>query len=134
MQSVKYINTNIDNTSTAERVISFFVWDLEDSSNVEERILLINEVKPEPDFITAFTPNADGVNDIWEIRKIGAYNSVAVFIYDSKGQLVFQSDDYKSLPWDGRLNGKDLPAAAYYYKVNLNHGEREYQGNVNILR
>ena len=95
---------------------------------------MINEVKPEPDFISAFTPNADGVNDIWEIRKIGSYNSVAVYIYDSNGQLVFETGDYKSEPWDGKRNGKDLPSAAYYYKVNLNDGEREYEGNVNILR
>ena len=134
LRTVKYANTNLDNTSTAKRDIQFIVWNIIDSSNVESRSIIIDQVKPEPDFIAAFTPNDDGVNDVWEIRKISAYSSVDVNIYDSKGSLLYHTDNYLNQPWDGKQNGSALPAGAYYYKVILENGERIFEGNVNILR
>ena len=133
LHNVSYVNSNLDDTSIEDRLIEISVWDEEDSSNIEYRIIEISEVKPEPDFISAFTPNGDGVNDNWEIRKLAAYSSVNVYIYNSEGVLVFESDDYVT-PWDGTNNGKTLPGGAYYFKVILNNGEREYEGIVNILR
>ena len=134
LHRIKYVNTNLDNTSTAERVINIIVRDMSESSNSVSRTILIDEVKPEPDFIDAFTPNGDGTNDVWEIRKIGSYSSVDVSIYDSKGQLVFHTNDYKSHPWNGTLDGEVLPTGAYFYKVLLEGGERIFEGAVNILR
>ena len=128
-----YLNTNLDNTSIESRIISFTVMDSTEVSNLLTREMLIDDVKPEPDFVTAFTPNGDGVNDVWEIRKISAYQNVRVYIYNSEGILVFESEDYAK-PWDGTSNGSRLPGDAYYYKVILNNGEREYEGTVNILR
>jgi gliding motility-associated-like protein len=133
-RSINYINTNLDNTSTAERVITFIVWDFVDSSNIQNRSIMIEQVKPEPDFIDAFTPNDDGVNDIWEIRKISAYSSVDVSIYDSKGLLIYRTDNYLNEPWNGKRNGNVLSAGAYFYKVILDGGERIFEGNVNILK
>ncbi|MCB0494691.1 MAG: tandem-95 repeat protein, partial [Cyclobacteriaceae bacterium] len=134
LHDVRYINENLDNTSTEIRVVSFSVFDGTDISNELSRNIEIDDVKPEPDFIAAFTPNNDGVNDYWEIRKIDAYFSVKVSIYDSHGILIYQTDDYKTNPWDGRQNGSPLPAGAYYYKSIFDNGKRVFEGVVNILK
>lgn len=66
---------------------------------------------------TAFTPNSDGVNDMWAIGKIETYPGVTVKIYTRSGQLVYQSTGYAK-PWTGDYDGNLLPAGVYYYVID----------------
>jgi gliding motility-associated-like protein len=80
-----------------------------------------------------FTPNGDGVNDLWDIKNLGEYQNSLVKIFDRYGQQVYQSlGVYK--PWDGKLNGSRLPVGTYYYIINLNDGSKPMAGYVLILR
>ncbi|WP_242926179.1 gliding motility-associated C-terminal domain-containing protein [Pontibacter vulgaris] len=81
----------------------------------------------------AFTPNRDGVNEVWEIENIENYPDVRVEIFNRWGNLVFTSNGYGT-PWDGTYNGSDLPVATYYYIIYLNSSERPISGNVTIIR
>ncbi len=81
----------------------------------------------------AFTPNRDGVNEVWEIENIENYPDVRVEIFNRWGNLVFSSNGYGT-PWDGTYNGEDLPVATYYYIIYLNSSERPISGNVTIIR
>ncbi|MAC93889.1 MAG: hypothetical protein CMC96_00160 [Flavobacteriales bacterium] len=83
---------------------------------------------------TAFTPNNDGYNDVWEIKNLDQFESHKVVIYDGFGSEILSTSDYKA--WDGKFNGKDLPLGSYYYVVETTrNGKTDAQsGTVSILR
>lgn len=67
-----------------------------------------------------FTPNGDGVNDTWTIGNIHNYPNCSVTIYDRWGQKVYNSIGYTNQKaWDGTNRGLALPAATYYYVIDL---------------
>lgn len=81
-----------------------------------------------------FTPNDDGVNDLWEIGGIGAFPKCQILVYDRSGQEVHRNIGYVQA-WDGRRNGVPVPAGTYYYVVDLNEPEVEpITGYVSIIR
>jgi len=81
----------------------------------------------------AFSPNADGRNDLWNIGNIGLYPDCKVIVFNTWGNKVFSSDGYTE-PWDGKYNGKDLPAGTYYYTIDLGDGSEVLSGPVSIVR
>ncbi len=89
---------------------------------------------PDIDIIiySTFTPNNDGINDTWVIKNIDLYYNT-VEIYNRNGNLIFKADNYKN-DWDGKCNGKDLPAASYYYILYLDNGSDIRKGAVAIVR
>ncbi|RYY31873.1 MAG: hypothetical protein EOP46_20280, partial [Sphingobacteriaceae bacterium] len=48
-------------------------------------------------------------------------------------QQVFHSEGYNN-PWNGTLNGQQLPAGTYYYTIDLKNGTKPLQGWVTLLR
>jgi gliding motility-associated-like protein len=68
---------------------------------------------------TAFSPNGDGTNDVWNIGEIERFSTCQVEVFDRWGQSVFKSVGYEQ-PWDGTYKGKYLPTGAYYYVIELN--------------
>lgn len=81
----------------------------------------------------AFTPNGDGVNDLWHIEALQAYPGCTVSIFNRTGALVYNSVNY-SKPWDGTLNGQKLPVGTYYYVIDLKNGRKPLSGYVTIIR
>lgn len=79
-----------------------------------------------------FTPNNDGVNDTWNVKALSTYPTADTQIFDRQGFKVFQTTGYAK-PWDGTFAGKPLPAAAYYYKIDLKNGQI-MSGWVTVLR
>jgi gliding motility-associated-like protein len=80
-----------------------------------------------------FTPNGDGVNDLWNIAHISDYPRCTVDIFSRSGQLVFHSTGY-SKPWEGTYSGNYLPTGAYYYIIDLKDGRHKLSGQVTIIR
>jgi len=80
-----------------------------------------------------FTPNGDGINDLWDITALQAYPGCNISIYNRYGSLIYNSINYPR-PWDGTYNGKKLPIGTYYYIINLNNGKKPLAGFVTILR
>lgn len=80
-----------------------------------------------------FTPNGDGLNDIWEIGGLENDQAAKLVIYNRFGNIVFQSKgpDFK---WDGRMNNSDLPLGTYYYYLYAREGASVFKGSVTILR
>lgn len=82
----------------------------------------------------AFSPNNDGVNDVWKV----GYRSLLEFkcwIFDSKGNQLFSFDD-PSLGWDGTYRGKTVNPGVYYYVIQaLGADGKKYKrsGDINIL-
>lgn len=98
----------------------------------------VSVVVYEPVYIpTAFTPNGDSMNDVWELEGMQAYPSAEVQIYNRWGNVIFSSrGDYKSKPFDGSDSNKPLPEGVYVYKISPfpNRPEFQYKGSFMLLR
>lgn len=123
-------------TATPSETTTYFLTVTNDGcTKTDETTVKIKEIITIP---TAFTPNNDAVNDIWEIQHISQYPNNDVKIYDRSGQLVFKTTGYKNVEnrWDGTYNGKPLPASTYYYVIDLRNGNSDsvFKGFVTIIR
>jgi gliding motility-associated-like protein len=81
----------------------------------------------------AFTPNGDGVNDIWDISALQGYPECTVNIFNRYGAMVYNSVGYPKA-WDGTYGGSALPVGTYYYIIDLKNGRKKLAGPVTILR
>lgn len=60
-----------------------------------------------------FTPNGDGVNDLFVIKGLENCEKRMLIVKDQKGQTVFQSNRY-----DNNWDGANLPNGSYYYQFS----------------
>ena len=79
-----------------------------------------------------FTPNNDGIGDVWEWGTTGSLENAAVVVFNRAGAKVYESANYKG-NWDGRSRGQQLEAGDYYYVVTL-ADRSEVRGAVRIIR
>jgi gliding motility-associated-like protein len=86
-----------------------------------------------PEMPNVFTPNGDGINDTWEIKNLAPYYGAVINIFNRNGQKVYSSIGY-STPWDGRMNGVNLPIGVYYYIIEPKQGRSQVTGYVSIIR
>jgi gliding motility-associated-like protein len=78
-----------------------------------------------------FSPNGDGVNDIFLVRYTGS-QPFQMEIFDRWGVRMSQTRN-KNKGWDGTdLKGQNVADGIYYYKVNV--GDREFAGPVTLVR
>jgi len=74
----------------------------------------------------AFTPNGDGLNDVFRIIGIPPENITEFHlqVFDRGGQVIFSTTNIDEA-WDGTLNGKSCPEGVYvwaiYYRDNKKH-------------
>jgi gliding motility-associated-like protein len=81
-----------------------------------------------------FSPNGDGVNDLWNIPDLAAYPQCLVNVYNRYGTKIFQSRGYAKA-WDGNYKGGKVPAGVYYYVINLdNTNTNVLSGYVAVIR
>jgi gliding motility-associated-like protein len=85
------------------------------------------------DITNTFTPNGDGKNDTWTINGISNFPEANVQVYNRNGQKVFESKGY-AVPFDGRMNGQDLPVGTYYYLIYINTKCDVISGSITLLR
>jgi gliding motility-associated-like protein len=81
----------------------------------------------------AFSPNGDGINDVWAIPALVDFYNCTVDVFDRSGQPVFHSTGYNQ-PWDGTYHGKPVPFGTYYYIINPKNGFQKLSGAVTIIK
>lgn len=65
------------------------------------------------------TPNGDGFNDYWNLT--GYQNIKEILIFDRFGKkVIILNTDFN---WNGKVNGRTLPTATYWYKISLENGQ-----------
>ncbi len=69
-----------------------------------------------------FSPNGDGINDLWHVQGIAILDGPIVSIHDRFGKLLEQMDE-NSAGWDGTYNGLPLPASDYWFKLTYKDTE-----------
>ncbi|WP_461042438.1 T9SS type B sorting domain-containing protein, partial [Spirosoma harenae] len=78
-----------------------------------------------------FSPNGDGINDLFVIRGANGL-TVSLEVYNRWGNLVYKNEDYRN-DWDGKANtgitissadAVGVPDGTYYYVVTLSDGRK----------
>ncbi|HNF49489.1 MAG TPA: T9SS type B sorting domain-containing protein [Chitinophagales bacterium] len=92
---------------------------------------------------TAFSPNGDGINDVFMVRSSGNFITVKkMLIYDRWGQLLFSAYDVLandvSKGWDGTYKGKIAQLESYGFVIETEDTsvgmKKTFKGNVTIIR
>lgn len=111
---------------------------VEDANGCQTTVIFSIDLAEVPDCLApdlGFSPNGDGINDLWEIPCLEQYQNLEIQVVNRWGQRVFYAltDDR---PWDGRYQGADLPNGTYYYVVSLNNGGHpaQFKGTLSIVR
>jgi gliding motility-associated-like protein len=85
---------------------------------------------------TGFSPNNDGLNDVFRIPPSAAISSLENFsIYNRFGEKVFETNNL-SKGWDGTYQGQKLPPGVYVYTINAKDakGVLFLKGSVTLIR
>lgn len=91
------------------------------------------------DIYNGFTPNDDGINDVWIIKGITNFEKKSVSIFNRWGEVVWASAEYNNVDdgkvWKGKNSaGVDLPAGTYFYLIDTPSNPRPYKGWVELVR
>ncbi|MDP2386936.1 MAG: PKD-like domain-containing protein [Bacteroidota bacterium] len=84
---------------------------------------------------TGFSPNNDGVNDVWVISGIDASPN-KVTIYDRWGNEIWDGENYDntSVVWSGKnKNNEELTAGTYFYMIKVKD-QKAVRGWVEITK
>lgn len=84
----------------------------------------------------AFSPNGDGLNDIFRVEGITNQKVIMFSVFNRYGQEVFHSVTGDK-GWDGSQKGKPCDGGTYYYRIELtypNGDHRVLKGDVLLLR
>jgi gliding motility-associated-like protein len=84
----------------------------------------------------AFSPNGDGINDVFRPKFIGPAAKYEFNIYNRWGQLIFRSTT-PGVGWDGKYKSKDQPQDVFVYYVKAEggcNGKFEMKGTFILIR
>jgi gliding motility-associated-like protein len=89
----------------------------------------------------AFTPDGDGVNDMFLVRGKGIKLVKSFRIFNRWGQVVFEKNNFAAndalYGWDGKINGIAAPPDVFVYTCEIiADNDQQYitKGNVTILK
>ncbi|MDB5086396.1 MAG: hypothetical protein JWR09_390 [Mucilaginibacter sp.] len=68
-------------------------------------------------FPNTFTPNGDGINDVFRPNQDSNPVNYRLLIYNRQGALIFQSLSFYN-GWDGTYHGNPVPFGVYYWIAN----------------
>ncbi len=106
--------------------------DLVYTTTVEEKSCLTISIP------NMFTPNSDGINDLFTINGISIYPNNTLFIYNRWGSLVYEKQNYNN-EWGGKANqpvlgSGQLPAGTYFVVLDFGDGvTKSYNGFVQLI-
>ncbi|MFM7730535.1 MAG: gliding motility-associated C-terminal domain-containing protein, partial [Flavobacteriales bacterium] len=80
------------------------------------------------DIPNIFTPNGDGLNEVFEIKYLDFFPENQIEIYDRWGVKVFEDDNYRN-----NWSAQDMPDGVYYYILHVKY-LGDYSGYVKVGR
>ena len=84
------------------------------------------------DYPRYFTPNGDGINDLWTIKNLDQLPNYKLYIFDRYGKLLKQMNP-NSTGWNGLFNNHELPSDDYWFHVLFDNG-KEIKGHFSLKR
>jgi len=111
----------------------------ESDNNIDNNISTI-ELIPVNFFIPeGYSPNGDGINDLFVIVGINYYPENTIIIFNRWGDKVFEASPYQNT-WDGtstigiRMGGNELPIGTYFYLLDLGNSTDVIKGTIYLNR
>ena len=132
-------STSITQTiSTKDSIVSYLLMATNSFKCKEQAILNLKVIIPEVLFPNVFTPDGDGINDVFApFVKQGTIKIEEMSVYNRWGQRVYRSTDANAA-WNGTVDGKEAPVDLYVYVVKYRYGDGSLQpiakGEINLLR
>lgn len=80
----------------------------------------------------AFSPNNDGVNDIWKVEGLENSPNAIIKIFNRLGSKVYEGKGNNPI-WKGEINNTPAPIGVYYYIITLSPLEST-TGNITLIR
>ena len=87
-----------------------------------------------------FTPNGDGINELFIIEGLARFPTSKLQIYNRWGNLIYEKINYQN-DWDGvaatgfSINGsKKMPTGTYFYTIDLKFDNKRLSGWIYINR
>ena len=117
----------------------------DDTAELEQKSIIVVISSSKLEFPNAFSPNDDGINDIYGAKGVADPNSTEhyksivefhAYIFNRWGQKLFEWTDV-SKGWDGTYNGRPVKDGVYFVLVKAKGADgREYniRRDVNLLR
>ncbi len=122
---------NYGNTST--------ISGKEEDRNMVNNVSFIATVPSDFFIPEGFSPNGDGINDLFVIRGILNYPQNTFEIYNRWGNKVFKASHYQNT-WHGkatlgiRVGTGELPVGTYFYLLDLGDGSKVIKGTIYLNR
>lgn len=82
-----------------------------------------------------FSPNEDGINDVFFIRGLVKYPNNSLTVFNRWGNKVFEATPYKN-DWNGKNNfgisvgNNVLPVGTYFYLFDFGNGTQKIKGTI----
>jgi gliding motility-associated-like protein len=113
-----------------------FIVEGTDANKCSARDTVYVQVKGENDILVTprkvFSPNGDGIDDLWAIENIERYPDASIIIFTAEGSTVYEARPYNN-DWNGVYNGKDLPEGAYFYVIRVDDKDPK-TGSITLIR
>jgi len=114
-----------------------------EAEDVADAVSPKSEPESEPETIeadqffipSAFTPNGDGLNDLFYVKANFEPRNFEITIMTRNGDLLFHSRDI-NIGWDGQLHGSTLPHGMYVYVIKYKDSDgkdQKQQGQILLI-
>ncbi len=80
-----------------------------------------------------FSPNGDGINDLWKVSGLENDGGAKISIYARSGELVYETTG-KNPVWNGKIKNLDAPIGVYYYVIKTKISQDILKGSLLIIR
>ena len=132
-------NPNINNpwATPVNAVTTYTVTGMNQFGCASSAEIVINlDFTAEDQTPTAFTPNGDGLNDVFKLTNLKFQKIVEFCVYNRWGMKVFSTNEADK-GWDGYYNGVAQDIGVYHYQVIVSHPDGQdkvYKGDVTLIR
>lgn len=94
---------------------------------------MVEDEIPNLEYRELYTPNNDGLNDIFIIGYLNYENPGSLTVIDRLGNELFHRDDYVN-DWDFTDQNGDMVDDGAYFFVYIEEGREKLQGTFEIKR
>ena len=127
---IKVVVNDSGNYASVTNIISLDQRDIDESNDVAA----VTTTPVCLSIFNEFSPNNDGVNDVFRIDCVSQYPNNTLKIFNRSGTLVYSKKGYDNT-WNGTANArvtintsKKLPSGTYYYVFDIGDGSKPKTG------